>query len=280
MLIVPICLLLLVLAIGYLLFVPFDIMRYHKMPYYKDLKKKYRCFLTSSDVVKLYNRIAKDKLPIEYYSNNGYEYFIKDNEVFILGWGQDGFDVLENGEWGFQLNENTADEQFVPMKEILKEKIAQLKEEHRNLPTKFLLFYSEITDADRFEKAKECPYFHCADSIEDFATVVPNYKWEDIVEMLYDKHLDAFADEVIEVIYSKDKSMRYVITKSEKGLFWYGLEAIYQFDEDEWKYICSNDGALPAMWEAHPDCNYNSIFASKEDALKEIKTEPFYKQYF
>ncbi len=279
LLIVPICLLLLVLAIGYLLFIPFDIIRYYKMPYYKNLKKKYCCFLTSSDVVRLYNRMVKDKLPIEYCSNNGFEYYIKDGQVFLLGWSSEAFDE-DNGEWGFQLNENVADEQFVTMKDILEEETAQLKEEHKGLPAKFLILYDDITDAGHFEKAKECPYFYCADSIEDFAKVVPNYKWEDIVEMLYGKHLDAFADEVVEVIYSKDKSMRYVITKSEKGLFGYGLEAIYQFDEDERKYICSNNGALPAMWEAHPDCNYNSIFATKEDALKEIKAEAYYKKYF
>ena len=32
--------------------------------------------------------------------------------------------------------------------------------------------------------------------------------WEDAVEMLYDKHLDVFADKVVDVIYSKDRSMR------------------------------------------------------------------------
>ena len=32
--------------------------------------------------------------------------------------------------------------------------------------------------------------------------------------------------------------MRYVVLKDEKGLFTFQLEAIYQFDEEEWKYIC------------------------------------------
>lgn len=68
--------------------------------------------------------------------------------------------------------------------------------------------------------------------------------WSEIVEMMKDKHLDAFADEVVRVVYSADKTMRYVVLKDEKGLFTYQLEAIYQFDEDEWKYICSHNDAL------------------------------------
>ena len=57
----------------------------------------------------------------------------------------------------------------------------------------------------------------------------------EIVEMMYDKCLDAFADEVVSVVYSIDKTMRYVVLKDEKELVTYQLETIYQFDEDEWK---------------------------------------------
>ena len=78
--------------------------------------------------------------------------------------------------------------------------------------------------------------------------IPPMPSWETVVEMMYDKHLDAFSDEVVKVIYSKDRSMRYVVLKDEKDFFTYQLEAIYQYDEDEWKYICSYDNSLPAMW--------------------------------
>ena len=63
--------------------------------------------------------------------------------------------------------------------------------------------------------------------------IPPMPSWESIVEMMRDKHLDAFADEVVDVIYSKDSSMRYVILRDENGLFTYQLEAIYQYDKDE-----------------------------------------------
>ena len=56
--------------------------------------------------------------------------------------------------------------------------------------------------------------------------IPPRHSWETVVEMMYDKHLDAFSDEVVKVIYSKDRSMRYVVLKDEKEFFTYQLEAI------------------------------------------------------
>ena len=47
----------------------------------------------------------------------------------------------------------------------------------------------------------------------------PMPSWETVVEMMYDKHLDAFSDEVVKVIYSKDRSIRYIVLKDEKDLY-------------------------------------------------------------
>lgn len=104
--------------------------------------------------------------------------------------------------------------------------------------------------------------------------------WEEIVEIMFDKHLDAFADKVVRVVYSIDKTMRYVVLKDEKGFFTYQLEAIYQFDEDEWKYTCSQNDALPAIWEPFRGDVGKSFFENEEELLKEMKEEPEYKQYF
>ena len=104
--------------------------------------------------------------------------------------------------------------------------------------------------------------------------------WETVVEMMYDKHLDAFSDEVVKVIYSKDRWMRYVVLKDEKEFFTYQLEAIYQYDEDEWKYICSHDNVLPAMWEPFRGIVGKSVFENIDELLNELKAEPEYKQYF
>ena len=114
----------------------------------------------------------------------------------------------------------------------------------------------------------------------DIKPISPMPSWDKIVELLYDKSLDSFCDEVINVFYSKDNSMRYVVLKDEKGIFTYQLEAIYQFDEEEWKYICSNDDAIPAMWESYLGNCGTSLFANEEDLMKELYSQPEYKQYF
>ena len=114
----------------------------------------------------------------------------------------------------------------------------------------------------------------------DVKPIPPMPSWDKIVELLYDKNLDSFCDEVISVLYSKDNAMRYVVLKDEKGIFTYHLEAIYQFDEDEWKYICSYDDALPAMWELYLGSCGCSRFANEEDLMNDLESQPEYKQYF
>ena len=154
----------LVVCIGYLLFVPFDIIRYHRMPYYKDLKNKYQFFITSRDVVKIYNRIVREQLPIEYIKNNDFEYFVKDGQVLLCGWGYDGFEQVD-GEWFFVLDSECNTK--MTMTETLDNEKDLLKSEHKCLPAKFLIFYNDITDAEKFEQAKECPYFHCVFSVDE-----------------------------------------------------------------------------------------------------------------
>ena len=105
--------------------------------------------------------------------------------------------------------------------------------------------------------------------------VPPMPEWNEIVEMLYDKNLDFLDSTVEKVIYSKDKSKRYVVLKSDKGFFTYRLEKIYQLDEEEWSYRCSFD-LTPAFWQ-DVDYGNKSIFSTLEDALNELKQEAEYK---
>lgn len=108
----------------------------------------------------------------------------------------------------------------------------------------------------------------------------PIPSWNEIVDIMYDKQLDTFSDEVVKAVYSKNKSMRYVILKSKSGFFTYQLEKIYQFDEDEWKYIFSKNNVLSAVWQPFTEISGKSFFENEEKLLKEIKNEPEYKQYF
>ena len=104
--------------------------------------------------------------------------------------------------------------------------------------------------------------------------------WEKVVEMKYDNDLDAFQDEVVVVVYSKDKSMRYVIMKDEQSTFTYQLEAIYQYKDGEWSYLCDSNSMLPAMWEPHSNGRSDSRFKNIDDLMKELIFEPEYKQFF
>lgn len=108
--------------------------------------------------------------------------------------------------------------------------------------------------------------------------VSPRPSWNQIVAMMYDKTLNVFNDEVVRVIYSNDKTMRYIILKSENGFFTYILEQIYQYSDDEWEYK-SDDELCPAFWGAfNNDCK--SIYSTLEDALKELENEIQYKLFF
>ena len=156
----------LVVCIGYLFFVPFDIIRYHRMPYYKDFRNKYQFFITSRDIVKIYNRIVREKLPIEYIKNNDFEYFIKDGHVLLCGWGNEDFEQIDN-EWVFNLDDDCGDTTTKVMEQALAEEKELLKHEHKDWPAKFLIFYNDITDAEKFEQAKECPFFHCVFSADE-----------------------------------------------------------------------------------------------------------------
>ena len=110
--------------------------------------------------------------------------------------------------------------------------------------------------------------------------IVPIPAWNTVVEMLYDKGLDSFFNEVIKVFYSVDKSMRYVILKNKDGNLTYELEEIYQFDENEWQYIHSCENALPGTWVSSSNNRGTSFFNNENDLMNELKSEPEYRQFF
>ena len=152
----------------YLFFVPFEIISYHKMPYYKDLGIKYSNFITTSNAVKTYNRIVREQLPFEYVKNNDFEYFVKDGQVFLCTWIKEDFEQTD-GEWFgvFGSNGKPKNKLQISMSETIEDEINLLKSEHKCLPAKFLIFCNDITDAEKFEQAKECPYFHCVFSVDE-----------------------------------------------------------------------------------------------------------------
>ncbi|MBQ3128623.1 MAG: hypothetical protein IJC13_06260 [Clostridia bacterium] len=103
--------------------------------------------------------------------------------------------------------------------------------------------------------------------------------WEKAVEMLYDKQLDTFS-QLIKVIYSKDKSMRYVVFKDDRGLLSYELEAIYPYDDNANKTVRMCGDEVSAYWTTYEVRKGNSFFDNQKELLAQIESEHEFKQYF
>ncbi len=108
----------------------------------------------------------------------------------------------------------------------------------------------------------------------------PMPEWQDIVEMMYDRNLDSFQGKIIKVLYSKDKTARCVVLKDKTGTFRYCFEILYQFDQDEWEYICNKKDAFPAMWIEPNGEKTVSIFDTEESVMRELLCDPYYKIHF
>ena len=106
--------------------------------------------------------------------------------------------------------------------------------------------------------------------------------WEEIVEIMHDKNLQ-FSDEVVQVLYSRDNSKRYIILKGNKGygdFYKYSLEQIYLFDEEELNLMASNGDTLPAYWSTVGGFDSSSFFGTIKEALTELHSEPVFKTFF
>lgn len=99
----------------------------------------------------------------------------------------------------------------------------------------------------------------------------------EIIEKMYDKSL-GFQDEIQKIIYSKDKSLRYVILKKENGIFYYVFEKINLYDEEVPECLKNDPNAVPAYWNGFS--TPRSFFGTLEDAVKNLKFEVEYMQYF
>ena len=106
---------------------------------------------------------------------------------------------------------------------------------------------------------------------------MPNFG--EIVEMMYNKNL-SFSETVVRVLYSEDKSKRFVLLKSDKGFYKYTYEEIRVCDEDEWNFICNTENPCPAWWEPMDRSFAYSFFGTEEEAMTALMNESEYKTYF
>ena len=103
----------------------------------------------------------------------------------------------------------------------------------------------------------------------------------EIVEMMFDKGL-SFSDnlQVIKVIYNEEKTKRFIILKSTNGYYKYTYEELCVCDEEEWRYICNYDNAVPAWWNPKDNSSAYSFFGTEQEALTMLMQEDEYKKYF
>ena len=114
-------------------------------------------------------------------------------------------------------------------------------------------------------------------------TVPPMPSWEEVVEQLHDKGLDWFAKEVVEVLYSRDGAMRYVILRRDNGVLSYVLQKICMEDPEEWERLHSIGLLHPVKagrWENVSPSDGSSFFNSFEEMLEELQREWTYETYF
>ena len=105
--------------------------------------------------------------------------------------------------------------------------------------------------------------------------------WDEIVEHMQGVGLSGFADSVVRVLHSRDRSKRIIILHSENGYFRPLYEEICVCDEDELVCFCNVPGWYPAWWQpVNSPINAISFYASEADVLKELMCSPEYKTYF
>ena len=104
---------------------------------------------------------------------------------------------------------------------------------------------------------------------------------DEIVTHMQGKELSFFADTIICVIVSKDRSKRIIILRSDLGYYKTVYEEIQVWDEDEWNYFCNDPDRYPAYWEPiESSINTKSFYGTEEDAIKAVSESHEYKMYF
>lgn len=106
---------------------------------------------------------------------------------------------------------------------------------------------------------------------------------DEIVDMLYGKELSFIDDlEIVDIIYSNDKTKRFIVLKSMNGFYKYTFEEICICDKDEWEYLnrCGSDDVRPAWWATNDRNFAYSFFGNEEEAMDSLKSTSEYRLYF
>ena len=95
------------------------------------------------------------------------------------------------------------------------------------------------------------------------------------IKIMQDKNL-TYTMQLVEVFYSLDKKMRYVLLRRKDGKFSIKLEKLFLYDEKALNALPAN--SLPGYWEP---LNFGvALFKTEEDAIAAMKNEDEYKSHF
>lgn len=105
--------------------------------------------------------------------------------------------------------------------------------------------------------------------------------WDEIVEHMQGEELTCFADTIVRIFLSKDRTKRIIILQSDHGYYKTVYEEVRVWDEDEWNYFYNDPDRYPAYWElAEASINNKSFYGTEEDAMKSVADSYEYKKCF
>ena len=105
--------------------------------------------------------------------------------------------------------------------------------------------------------------------------------WDEIIEHMQGQELSFFADTIVQVFLSKDRSKRILILRSDHGYYKTVYEEIRVWDEDEWSYFCNDPDRYPAWWEPVDSAiNGKSFYGTADEARKAVIASYEYKAHF
>ncbi len=107
----------------------------------------------------------------------------------------------------------------------------------------------------------------------------PLSPWEQTIEDMRDQDLDCF-DGVVEAVYSKDSTRRFVILQGADGRFRYEYQELRPYTQEEREFFAQAGRPADAFWTI--DCTKSECpgWLTAEDARREMQNEKEYKEYF
>lgn len=96
--------------------------------------------------------------------------------------------------------------------------------------------------------------------------------WKTVTEIMSKEVPRYSAYEIIRIEYCRDKSLRYIILRSNSGYLTYRFERLFGYDKDEMELF---PDSLPGYW-AEADSGVFHIFDNMDELMFQLVSEPEY----